>query len=319
MNEISKKIVLIGILISLNFIIPAQCFSDSNILVLSETKSIIFPDFDQGMMRGGRSRKKYRFNLSPKATGVNSEKLKKRLQLLRSHYNNVVSIIKTNQIESNSELHIPKIVHQIWLGSNVPHKYFEWMKSWMNWMGWEYKLWTDKEVKQLRLINQNLYDKVSNYGAKSDILRMELLYTMGGMYIDTDFECLNPDFFEVLHRNVDFYIGIEPLEHSLLRINNAIMGSSPGHPLLEKMIHDLPEHLEANKKKWALVSTGPVFISKVIFNYLEQDHKEINFFLPPSLVYPFTSREVDRSSSQNDLIPMKESVAIHYWSKSWVK
>lgn len=306
------------------FFFIISCFSvlaplSSLYCQISDRQTILFPNFNQGLLRGGKSKAAYLRHLGNQLK--NNPQTKQRhhqLELLRKSYNQSVALIQANT-EEPKILHIPRIVHQIWLGSPVPKKYQEWMKTWMDWQGWEYILWTDKEVQQLALVNQKIYDKVTNYGQKADILRMELLYMMGGIYIDTDFECLNADFFELLHNNVDFYAGIEPLEHSCLRINNAIIGCSPGHPLMEKMIRELPAHFEATKKKWALVSTGPVFMTKVIYAYLEQEHSEINMFLPCSLVYPFTSAEVDRSFSPDALVPMKETVAIHYWSKSWVK
>lgn len=273
-------------------------------------------------MRGGKSKTTYVRNLGNKTRKTPQTEAKHhQLELLRRSYNQSIAAIKANAAHGDStQLHIPRIIHQIWLGSPVPKKYEEWMKTWMNWHGWEYKLWTDKEVKQLALVNQDIFDTVTNYGQKSDILRMELLYLMGGIYVDTDFECVKSDFFEVLHTNVDFYVGVEPLEHSFLRINNAIIGCAPGHPLMAKMLSELPAHFEETKKRWALISTGPVFMTKVIYAYLEQDHPgEVNMLLPCSLVYPFTSSEVDRSRSPDALIPMKETVAIHYWSKSWLK
>lgn len=290
-------------------------------IIVNKHQSILLPGFNQGLLRGGKSKQTYasHFRNQTKNEVVLKQK-SHQLELLRRSYKQSIEAIKASAASPSSKtLHIPRIVHQIWLGSPVPKKYQEWMSTWMNLQGWEYKLWTDKEVKQLKLVNQNIYDSVTNYGQKSDILRMELLYLMGGVYVDTDFECLKPNFFEVLHNSVDFYAGIEPLEHAFLRINNAIIGASAGHPLIEKMILDLPKHFEANKTKWALISTGPVFMTKVIYDYLEQDHSEVNMLLPCSLVYPFSSRDVDRSPSPDSLVPMKETAAIHYWSKSWVK
>lgn len=314
-----RTYILVITLLGLSLFVPdissSQPATEEAVII----QTFEFPNFDQSLIRGGRSLKTYTrcFGFKPQVS--QADKLMRRLNLLRSTYNKAVSVIKENALKATDQPHIPRIIHQIWLGSQVPHKYADWMKSWMNWHGWEYKLWTDEEVKKIKLVNQDIYDQVSNYGQKSDILRCELLYMMGGIYVDTDFACLKPDFFEVLHNHVDFYIGIEPLEHTALRINNAIIGSAPGHPLMAKMILDLPQHFEENKTKWALISTGPVFMTKVIYSYLEQEHpNELNMFLPCSLVYPFTSSEVDRAVSQAQLVPMPESVAVHYWTKSWV-
>lgn len=320
MHHFVKKYFIYFVITCLVIFTPVSLLY-CQVITLPNHQAILFPNFNQGLMRGGKSKATYVRNLGNQTKNSSQADHKRhQLELLRQSYYQSISSIKANAaLEGPETLHIPRIVHQIWLGSPVPKKYQDWMTTWMNWQGWEYKLWTDKEVKELKLVNQEIYDKVTNYGQKSDILRMELLYMMGGIYVDTDFECRNADFFEVLHNNVDFYAGIEPLEHSFLRINNAIIGCAPGHPLMEKMIRELPAHFEATKKRWALISTGPVFMTKVIYDYLEQEHSEVNMLLPCSLVYPFSSSEVDHSHSAEALIPMKETVAIHYWSKSWVK
>lgn len=59
-------------------------------------------------------------------------------------------------------------------------------------------LWTDEHVARLPLFNRAEYDKATNYGAKSDILRYELLYVYGGVYVDCDMQCIGS--FERLHQ-----------------------------------------------------------------------------------------------------------------------
>ena len=55
---------------------------------------------------------------------------------------------------------------------------------------WTLKLWTDENIKDLNFDNRDIFDKADNYGMKSDILRYEILYREGGIYIDIDYECL---------------------------------------------------------------------------------------------------------------------------------
>ena len=87
---------------------------------------------------------------------------------------------------------IPKIIHQIWIGpKKLPNKYKNWMKSWLRFNPeYKYILWQDKDIEKLQMINQKEYKKAKNPGIKSDIARYEILYLYGGIYIDTDFECL---------------------------------------------------------------------------------------------------------------------------------
>jgi len=69
-----------------------------------------------------------------------------------------------NNIKYDLQPRIPKIIHQIWIGSSLPEEYYCWQKSWQQYHpGWEYKLWTDKDIEELELVNKHWYDKTPNY------------------------------------------------------------------------------------------------------------------------------------------------------------
>ena len=77
----------------------------------------------------------------------------------------------------NSEPLIPKIIHQIWLGSSLPEKYKRFQQSWKKYHpDWTYILWSEKEIEEFGLKNKKIYDKTKNLGQKSDIARYEILY-----------------------------------------------------------------------------------------------------------------------------------------------
>ena len=87
---------------------------------------------------------------------------------------------------------IPKKIHQIWLGKEgVPKKSIKWMNSWKEFNpDWEYKLWNEENIKDLKVSDYDVYSKKINPGYRSDILRYIILNKFGGLYADTDFECL---------------------------------------------------------------------------------------------------------------------------------
>jgi len=148
--------------------------------------------------------------------------------------------------KAQSKLIIPKIIHQIWLGSPFPEEFKGLQQSWIEHhqgRGWMYKLWTDNDVAQLHLHNQELYDATDNYGVKSDILRYELLFNYGGIYADVDCECLRS--FDELHYTYDFYTGLQPLDALFVQIGTALIASRPGHPILKYCI-------ETIKNNWHL-------------------------------------------------------------------
>ena len=129
-----------------------------------------------------------------------------------------------NHFEFCLEPRIPKIIHQIWLGSKLPEQYYIWQQTWIkNHPDWQYILWTDAEIEKLNLVNKRLYNACKSYGAKSDIARYEILYRYGGLYVDCDFECLQP--FDIFHHGCDFYASCDNSENgAIIRITNALIG-----------------------------------------------------------------------------------------------
>ena len=145
---------------------------------------------------------------------------------------------------------IPKIIHQIWLGSARPSssKYMAWFASWItHHPGWAIRWWHDADVVALRqrgeFRNARAFDAAENFGEKSDILRYEILLRHGGLYVDTDMECLAS--FERLHKgghsvgngHLSFYTGFS--NTATVELNNGIIGSVPGHSILRKLVDSI--------------------------------------------------------------------------------
>lgn len=241
-------------------------------------------------------------------------------------------IYNRNIAEANAEPfcaipRIPKIVHQIWLGGPVPEMLHLWMASWASLQGWDYKLWTDKEAAKLSLYNRDLFDAVQNLGEKSDILRLEILFQYGGVYVDTDFACVRPEFFEELHHKFDFYIGVEPLLHGFIseyqtfKFCNALIGSTPQHPLLKDLLVNLKANHLAYSDAIIFQRTGPSYLTRIISQYERKGaHHQRNMYFPCTLFYPFSFSERIRYRD----IPLEylldrfpEIAAVHYWTSSW--
>ena len=289
------------------------------------SEEIIFPNFISSMIREGKSQNK------------NDEELMKRQHLYLSSNSKQAAFFKSlydghisSMNHSDDFYRIPRIVHQIWLGSSVPQKYHDWMSTWANINGWEYKLWTDEDVRQMSLYNQDLYDRAENYGEKADILRLEILEKHGGLYVDVDFECHKPHVFDHLNRCFDFYIGFEPLEHgfmskfnsyNIFKVCNAILASRPHHPLIKDLIVNMKANYFAFKKKGTCEKTGPNYLTRTICEYEENKPDSYkNLYLPCTFFYPFSEPELREYFSQegNSLEIMPETAAVHYWSQSWV-
>ena len=206
---------------------------------------------------------------------------------------------------------IPHLLHQVWLGSEYPEKYRGIAGKWIKMHpGWKYKLWTDENIKELfPLYNQEHFDKCTNNGEKSDIIRYEILYRFGGIYFDTDYECFKS--FEILTHCYDFIGGLEPFNISALFTGNALIGCAPGHPIIDTCIKTLKAYRSYEK---LTMRTGPAHLTRAI---MKTGYSKNMMIFPVGYIYPFSryGKKIERSRA-NEYI-YEESLGIHYWWGSW--
>lgn len=99
---------------------------------------------------------------------------------------------------------IPKKVHQIWIGPKKrPDIWMDSVRIFCSEKGYEYVLWDDQKVSEMNMVNREWYDKEETYNGKSDILRYEILYQNGGIYIDADSFIVKFDQFDKLISDFD--------------------------------------------------------------------------------------------------------------------
>jgi mannosyltransferase OCH1-like enzyme len=183
---------------------------------------------------------------------------------------------------------IPKRIHQIWIGDSRPDK---WMRTWWEkHPNWEYNLWSEEQVFNLKLRNQNIYDIYSQLGdlpAMSDILRVEILLQYGGVYIDADMECLKPldgaeflqsDFFATYANREDKQL-IGKLGFAEKTITNSVLGTVPNHPLLELYNQRIGEIKYYRPAWWRI---GAKLLTQCIAEYGEVTILPYYYFSPIS-------------------------------------
>jgi len=129
---------------------------------------------------------------------------------------------------------IPRIIHQIWVGNNPrPSK---WMNTWKtNHPDWQYLLWNEEKIKELGLVNEDVYRfyyMMECWHGCADVVRVEVLFKYGGVYLDADTTCTHP-IDELIKR--DFFAVYEPGKE-MGRIANGIIGVSPLHRIMKDYI-----------------------------------------------------------------------------------
>jgi hypothetical protein len=144
-------------------------------------------------------------------------------------------------VEARETPSIPRVIHQIWLGSSLPRKLARYSASWRkHHPDWELKLWTDAEVAKLDFPTRDLFESADCWGQKSDLLRMEILNTQGGVYVDLDYECFKPidvlaqryDFFTTLKYIYTAHLGWPAIWQHPVVVCNSLIGARPAHPIL---------------------------------------------------------------------------------------
>jgi hypothetical protein len=150
---------------------------------------------------------------------------------------------------------IPKLIHQIWLGPKpLPEEYRRFREGWRrHYPDWEHRLWTDADVRALDFDTKDIVEASDCYGQRSDILRAEILYRYGGLYVDTDYESVRPmhaiherfDFFGTLRAIPLLYLASPSTYPSPLLACNSMIGARPGHPILRgylDKVRDISRH-----------------------------------------------------------------------------
>lgn len=211
---------------------------------------------------------------------------------------------------------IPKIIHQVWLGSSFPEKYIYFQNTWrMFHPDWEYILWTEKEIEEFGLVNKAAYDESTNYGQKSDIARYEILYRMGGLYVDTDFECFKS--FDILHHCFDFYTGtgFGPLFHAYI----GLIGTAPGNKIIKRCIDTINIHVAHNPNPMLniLFTTGPFLFASCIKQLLGDPDLGRCVIFPVNYFYPLPNLLDNVTYDQTRTWIRPETFAMHHWHVSW--
>ncbi len=244
-----------------------------------------------------------------------------------------------DNIHQSQEL-IPNIIHHIWFGRPLSQEDKALRATWeKHHPDWRFVLWTDREendsrgavvcswqelenalnytderyivvnIERLKFGNKRFFDASHNYAEKSDILRYEIVYRLGGVYIDCDFECLKP--LDMLHKCYDFYTGLQPLDTNYVQLGAALFGAKPGHPILRNAIDTI-----ARDRIYGpiILRSGPIHFSRAFIACAGKDEsKDIAF--PASFFYPcgYNQKGHDRQEWLK-----QEAFAVHHWAGSWL-
>lgn len=160
---------------------------------------------------------------------------------------------------------IPNIIHQIWIGdpARAPRA---WMATWQeHWPDVEVIQWDERELHRrgVRLECHRQIACMPEINGKADIIRWEILYQFGGVFVDADSVCLG---------RAPFFDGSFPAfacyENENLRaglVSTGVMGFPPRHPLcravLDWILSDAAVTVLRDYRAW--YSVGPARLTEV--------------------------------------------------------
>jgi len=196
-----------------------------------------------------------------------------------------------------------KKIHQIWVGPNpIPEKsigFIENIKALHP--DFEYRLWTDKDLTPENFLNLSYIKSTPIYAQKADIMRYEILYNHGRLYLDIDFEVFKPLDSLLTH---DLVLCNE--DNNIQKyMTNAFIYTIPGTRSLKRCIDNIkgcPLGGQVNVSN----ATGPWYFRK----YINLEEAKI---LPPHVMYP--THYLQRGYRPTTFSP--ETYAMHHWDKNW--
>ena len=206
---------------------------------------------------------------------------------------------------------IPKLIHFIWVGPNkLPEEYSRYVQSWIDMNpSYTFMFWHDYNLPSLTFTS-GVYSRSKVYAMKADILRYEILYRYGGIYIDTDFLCIRPLPDQFLKKT--FFACENPGTVSI-----GIIGATVNDPFLLFILQNLRDRKIDFSNPNISALTGPIFITEMYNIYMYKNHITL---YPPSMFYRYTYQDkyvdkIEPNIDQYSLDP--DCYGIHMWGHSW--
>jgi hypothetical protein len=235
---------------------------------------------------------------------------------------------------------IPRIIHQIWSGVDEPlPKYFAALgETWKrDYPDWEYIQWDNKMM--IDFIAECYPQYVEKYNSfpyniqRWDAIRYLILDKIGGMYVDFDYESIEP--MDELIADKTCCFAVEPDLHRKTYsmkmdtiFNNAMMLCVPGYPFMRCIVDavfekdDVLANIPAEKFRHVLMTTGPWRLME-LYSCLTSEEKETIYLIPARYVTPFTqeqSHKMIRGGAEEELDScLTEAYAVHYFFSDWAK
>jgi hypothetical protein len=198
---------------------------------------------------------------------------------------------------------------------------------------WQYRLWRDADLQDFlpRMGTSAAFTQKQNPALLSDLLRVELIHSFGGLYVDCDFECLQP-FLDWGLRAGCFHYG----DQAQGCPGNAFLAAPPQHPFVSVLRHKLVRSTTGlvldgvdGVRDRVYRLTGPGCLLRSLSYYVEDwsgpesmTHPATgsifaNYYAPDVVAFvveslhPYFYTEVWNPASH------PQALGVHHWAGSW--
>ncbi|HVT79653.1 MAG TPA: glycosyltransferase [Phycisphaerae bacterium] len=208
---------------------------------------------------------------------------------------------------------IPKLIHQTAKTADIPLQWRQFQTRIKELHpGWTYKLWTDED--NLGFVSREYPEFLKVFTGlpknimRADVIRYLLMYRLGGLYMDLDYEMLKPFDLEEQEIVLPWEGGHAPGQELIC---NSIFASSAGHPFWKMAIDDLA----ANPPKGdgpVEAQTGPGFLTRVM---KRAEGQGMTFYRPEWQL--FSPRIPASARAHRRLVEGKVAYGIHHCHGTW--
>lgn len=213
----------------------------------------------------------------------------------------VMETVRADDGNDEEDEMIPRIIHR-----TVPEKVDRaveqfWREFRRMYRDWDLRSWQEPLDPADFPITSPHWAGCQNGAQKAGLVRLELLWTYGGIYVDSDVQPLR---------------SMEPLLTAKAFaayedenvVPDAVLGSVPQHPAFRKMLSLATEGVDRGLSAW---HTGPGVTTKVL------PGRDDVLLLPPGAFFPYHYLEQKRAR-ENFSVTSPWAFCVHHWHGSWL-